>query len=59
MSNELVFKDNMVFTFKYLIKWYLMLIISIIRVPICPNNKLGASCMCKHNIALQINKFLY
>lgn len=33
----------MLFTFKYLIKEYLMLIICVIGVPICPNNKLGAS----------------
>lgn len=58
MSNELVYKGNMVFTFKPLIKGYLMLIICIIRVPICPNNKLDASCRGKYNNALQINKFL-
>lgn len=59
MCNELVYKGNMLFTFKSLIKGYLVLIICIIRVPICPNNKLGASCRGKRNNALQINKFLY
>lgn len=58
MSNELVYKGNMLFSFKSLIKGYLLLIICIIRVPICPNNKLGASCRGKHNDALEINKFL-
>lgn len=46
MSNELVYKGNMLFSFKSLIKGHLVIIICITTIPSCSNNKLGVSCRC-------------